>query len=65
METFGPDEYILSCYNGEKNQMPSVTTGSYFSPTKKRKKVRHKLTSDRLVVDGCVLKGPGDLQAGR
>lgn len=41
--------------------MLSVTTGSYFSTTKKRKKVRHKRSSDRLVVDGCVLKGPEDL----
>lgn len=48
-ENFGPDENILSCYNGEKNQMPSMTTGSYFSTTKKRKKVRHKCASDRVV----------------
>lgn len=63
-ENFGPDQYILSCYNGERNHVPSVTTGNYFSTTKKRKKVRHKCTSGRLVVGGCVLKGPEDLQAG-
>lgn len=65
-ENFGPDQYILSCYNGERNPVPSVTTGNYFSTTKKnKKKVRHKCASGRLVVDGCVLKGPEDLQAGR